>query len=128
MKKFTVITTLILIVLFALFISNCDKKVAKQTPNTTPPPAPGACDTITYTKHIAPIMASGCSNSSNSCHGSGSPFADLSNYTAVKAKAEAGRIKARAIDANPSVMPQSGKLPQAQLDLISCWLNNGYKQ
>lgn len=128
MKKFYLFGTVALIFGFALFVTNCDKKVGNTAPTNIAPPPPGACDTITYTKHIAPIMASGCGNTSNSCHGSGSSLPKLTNYAEVKLKAEEGRIKARAIDASPSAMPPAGKLPQAQLNLITCWINNGYKQ
>ncbi len=128
MKKIYLFGILVVIFSFALFFTNCDKKVGTVALTNVPPPPPGACDTITYTKHIAPIMASGCGSGSSGCHGAGSPMPKLTNYAEVKLKGETGRIKARAIDGNPSIMPAIGKLPQAQLDLITCWLNNGYKQ
>jgi hypothetical protein len=35
------------------------------------------------------------------------------------------RIKARAIDGNPSIMPPTGALPQADKDKITNWINAG---
>lgn len=110
--------------LLVFFIVSCDKKVGKNpSVVASPPPPPGACDTITYNKHIKPIMVASCEG----CHG-GSGGVNLNTYTQVKAQGELGRLKARVIDGNPSYMPTGGSLPQAQKDLIQCWLNNGYKE
>jgi len=52
----------------------------------------------------------------------------LNKFNAA-AKNENGKLKARAFDGVPSIMPLGGpKLPQNQLDLIQCWINNNYKQ
>lgn len=80
-----------------------------------------ACDTITFTKHIAPIFSAKCTV----CHQAGGQSPDLSNYSLIKTQVDGGRIKARVIDQNPSVMPQGGSLPQNELDLIKCWLDAG---
>jgi len=137
MKKTTV--TLVTIVCTLLLVSiSCVKKVGKLPPEettsgsttstTSAATTPSVnCDTITYTKHIKPIIDGNCI----SCHQTGleNGFTNLESYTLVKAKAQEGRIKARVIDGEPSYMPQDkGKLPKAQLDLISCWLNNGMKE
>jgi hypothetical protein len=86
-----------------------------------------ACDTITYTKHILPIMVNIC----YSCHGTGTSFAgtdkDWTVFANVKARADAGILRKRVIEANPSPMPPTGKLPQDQINLIDCWLQNGAK-
>jgi hypothetical protein len=113
--------------MFVLLLTNCDKQIGKVEKATTP--KPGACDTITYTKHIQPILASSCGLSSSGCHGSVGAGGDLNNYAQVKAIGESGKIKNRVIDGVPSVMPLGGpKLPQTQLDLIQCWITNNYKQ
>ncbi len=109
---------------FALF-TGCDKKIGKP-PVSTPPPA-GACDSITYTKHIKKIMDENCV----ACHGDVNPVGgfSLNSYTQVKTYADNGKIKATVFDAIPKLMPDGGPpLPQAQKDLIMCWLNNGKKQ
>jgi len=102
----------------------CVKDKGNQPIVTTPPPPPDACDTITYAKHIKPIVDMNCALSG--CHAGTTSNPLFTSYELFKDRADAGRIKARAID-GPSFMPPSGKLPQAQLDLITCWLENGKK-
>lgn len=114
-----IVTSLFTIGLFLVFfIISCDKKIGRYPVITASPPlSVSACDTITYNKHIKPIIDGECV----SCHGSsaGSGGVGLTSYGQVKAKAEEGRIKARVID-GPSFMPPQGKLPQAKIDLIQC--------
>lgn len=124
MKKNILILTLGGGILIALFITSCTKDEGKLPVAVT---AVSACDTITYTKHIKPVIDNYCI----SCHGTppnpGAPL--LTNYTEVKANA--AKIKATTLDANPTpeLMPQGGPpLSQADKNLISCWLNNGMKE
>ncbi len=103
-------------------ISSCAKDEGKIPVVTV-----SACDTITYTKHIKPIIDSSCI----SCHGTtplpGAP--PMTNYAEVKAVGDNGKFKATVFDAKPELMPQGGDpLPQAKKDLITCWLNNGKKE
>lgn len=91
----------------------------------TPSITPAACDTITYTKHIKPIIETWCI----SCHGTtpspGAPM--LVTYEQVKNNAQ--KIKNTVFDSNPESMPQGGDpLEQDLKDLITCWLNNGNKE
>ncbi|MBX3163902.1 MAG: hypothetical protein KF900_05435 [Bacteroidetes bacterium] len=107
------------------FIFNaCTKDVGKlPTASVTPT----GCDTVTYTKHIKPIIDMNCALSG--CHAGNTANPLLTSYELVKNRADAGRIKARVIDGNPSFMPQGAlPLPQTQKDLITCWLNNGMKE
>lgn len=115
MKLFPVLVSIISL---SIGIS-CTKDVG-QNPDLLPRPLEG-CDTVTFTKHILPISTNSCVT----CHSPGAQSPDLSNYALIKAQADAGRIKARVIDQMPSVMPQGGPLPNAELDLIKCWLNAG---
>lgn len=121
-KLFLASFSLITIVVFVF--TACDKKVGK-TP-VIAAPSQNECDTITYTKHIKPIIDANCV----SCHGATSPSAGLPlvDYTEVKSAADLGKIKARVVDGNPSFMPQGGQLPPGQIKLINCWLGNGKKQ
>jgi hypothetical protein len=84
-----------------------------------------ACDTVTYNKHIKPIIDANCLI----CHGTtlppGAPL--LTNYAEVQVNGD--KIKNTVFDSKPELMPQGGPpLPQAQKDLIMCWLNNGKKE
>jgi len=84
------------------------------------------CDTISYAQDIAPIVSTNCSISG--CHVLPNPQSGvlLDTYELLKAKGEAGRIKARVIEENPTRMPPAGLTPDEK-KMIECWLNNGYK-
>jgi uncharacterized membrane protein len=109
-----------------LLILSCTKDIGKPVAVATPPPPPGHCDTINYNEDIKIIIDQNCI----SCHAPGQIEASvpLTNYTQVKAQADAGRIKARVIDGNPSFMPQGSQLSADQKQLIQCWLDNGEKE
>jgi len=125
MKKNTIISLFTLTVVTGLFTSSCSKDEGK-IPQETPTVA--LCDTITYTKHIKPIVDLNCAISG--CHDGTNSRPLLSTYDQVKDRADAGRIKARAIDPTSSPMPPASQTPLTsdQKKLISCWLDNGKKQ
>ena len=89
-----------------------------------PPVIPEQCDTstVTYDNYIKNVIDTKCATSG--CH-NGSQFPDLSTYAGVKANADNGRIKARAIDNNPSAMPPGTPLPQSTKDSIQDWIDQG---
>ena len=99
--------------------SSCTKDIGPN-PDLQPKPL-GACDTITFAKHIAPIFTNQCAT----CHFTGGQYPELVDYTTIKTQVDGGRIQARVIDQLPSPMPQGGSLTQTELDLIKCWLNSG---
>jgi mono/diheme cytochrome c family protein len=78
---------------------------------------------ITYTSHVQDIMVVNCTG----CHG-GSGGVNLNTYTQVKDQADAGRILARAINGSGGTMPPSGLMPQATLDTLQLWLDQGAQQ
>lgn len=91
------------------------------TPNPTPNPSPSPSNDITYTSHVKSYIDNNCVG----CHGS-SGGVTLETYTQVKAQADAGRILARAINGSGSgPMPPSGLMPQATLDTLQMWLDQG---
>lgn len=123
MKKIFVLSFIV------LAITSCENKVGLPPVATPAPVAPGACDTITYTKHIQTILTNNCTGCHNSSLASGG--VDISTYTGAKAKALDGRMKVRAIDNSDILkgpMPQSGLISQAERDLLQCWINNGALQ
>ena len=126
-KRKLIAASSLFVSLFFLVLS-CDKKVGKLQSALVPPPVVGACDTITYIKHIKPIIDASCI----SCHGrplSGGATVFLTDYAEVKAAADNGTLKADVVDGTGISMPYgTAPLPQAQKDLVTCWLNNGRKQ
>lgn len=109
--------------LIALAVFSCTNKKGKITPSTSGPASSGinSCDTITYAKHIAPIMNSSCV----SCHSAGNPLGDLTNYSGVKLKVDGGSFKQKVLV--DKTMPKSPVAPltQKQLEMIQCWLDKG---
>lgn len=82
------------------------------------------CDKITYSKDIQPIIENNCAITG--CHvPNGSGASDYSTFDGVKSSADNGELKKRMIDGNPSFMPASGKLDEATLSKVTCWLNAG---
>jgi hypothetical protein len=81
------------------------------------------CDKVTYSKDIDPIIKSSCAITG--CHVPNGTGGDFTTYDGVKSDVESGAFKRRVVDGNPSFMPPGGKLPDADLDKINCWLNAG---
>lgn len=59
------------------------------------------------------------------CHTGGSPTGGISFSSDCNIINNKDRIKARAIDGNPSIMPPTGALPQADKDKLMAWINAG---
>lgn len=84
---------------------------------------------VTYTKDIAPIFYQYCI----SCHSPGGVESgvDYTTYNNVKLYTESGNVMDRISrqPGDPLLMPQGGpKLPQATIDKIQAWINDGYLQ
>src|SRR4051812_23294514 len=114
MKKHKLTITLFSCFVTAISIVSCVKdtgKIVAANTNVT------GCDTVTYTKHIKPIIDANCI----SCHGDVNPTGgfSLNSYAQAKLYGDNGKIKATVLDPvpTPELMPQGGpRLPQAQLD------------
>lgn len=126
-KNLVLIPTVLLITI--VFFNSCIKDVGKL-PVVTPVPV-NVCDSATYDFKIKAIVDKKC----KSCHspaGGPSGSINLTDYTQVKSAADAGRIKARVIDANPGIMPPVGDatlaLTPSEKTLIQCWLDKGSPQ
>lgn len=76
-----------------------------------------SCDTISWQKHIQPIMARSCAVSG--CH-DGISRLDWRTYSL--AKQYAAEIKAQT---RSRIMPVDSRLPQKDIDMISCWVESG---
>jgi hypothetical protein len=86
-----------------------------------------SCDKITYANNIKPIIISKCATPNCHVPGHQDPI-DLDTYAGLKTIVDNGHFKKRVMDGNPSFMPTSsagGKLDDATLSKIQCWLDNG---
>jgi cytochrome c553 len=90
------------------------------TPTTTTPTT--ETKKVTYTSDVKTIVTSNCIG----CHGAGGNSPTLSTYAQVKNAASTGKMLCT-IQANGCrTMPTSGKMPQATIDVILLWVNQGY--
>lgn len=80
---------------------------------------------VTYEQHVKPIIEANCL----SCHGSGgiSSFRPLGTYAELKDAVQNTNLLDRIQRQNgePGLMPQTGRMPQANIDLILEWNMDG---
>lgn len=72
---------------------------------------------ISYSASVAKIIETNCAVSG--CH-NGTQFPDLREFSNIQASA--GAIKAAVVSGR---MPKGGSLTQAEIDAISCWVDDG---
>lgn len=76
-----------------------------------------SCDPdISFSTTVKPILDNNCIQ----CHNGSAHPLDLSDFTVVKNNA--GRIKELT---EARIMPAQGSLTSEEIDLISCWVDNG---
>lgn len=73
--------------------------------------------------NVKAILAANCT----SCHGGASPQNGINFADDCTIVAQSARIKARAVDANPSQMPAAGPISAANKAAIVNWINAGGK-
>ena len=61
------------------------------------------------------------------CHAGPNPQGGLNFTVDCNIVLNKDRIKARAVDGNPSIMPPTGALPQSEKNKITAWINAGGK-
>ena len=115
MKK---IFLLLLIVVFASCESNTFEEISKQKTDAVKVTNP------TYENNIKPIISNNCVG----CHSVGSinQFPYLRTYNEVKDAVANGDVLCRIQGLCGNIMPQSGKMPQQNIDLIQLWKDQGY--
>lgn len=74
---------------------------------------------------IKGVVSANCALSA--CHSGSSPTGGINFTVDCNIVINRERIKARAIDGNPSIMPPTGSLSQADKDKITAWLTAGGK-
>jgi hypothetical protein len=117
----------LLIFISAISIVIIQNACKKDKAKITLPVAVGFCDTITYSKHIAPIVASSCAISG--CHKSGSTgssadaiasCADLQNeFTNKNLTYTSTSILGKSLNMSG---PSYAGLTPTQINLFVCWL------
>lgn len=125
---------LMLTILMAIFTSCSDSDTYQdiETPPTTgtpnPNPNPDPTTAVTYTKNVKSIVDANCIG----CHQSGrsAGFRPLTTYAEVKAAVEnanlLGRIQLQT--GQQGIMPQGGRMSQANIDVIVKWNTDGLKE
>ena len=99
----------------SVFIASCESNTYNEISETVTNP--------TYTKNIQPVIKSNCIN----CHAGSSQFPNLETYSEVKEATQYGDLICR-IDQSQAcgrVMPQSGPMPKATIDMILLWQQQG---
>lgn len=74
-----------------------------------------------YTANVKPVFSANCTG----CHSGGSQLPDLDSYTAVKDATLNGNVVCKISGSCGAIMPPSGALPQATINLIKTWKSNG---
>lgn len=134
MKKISLILVTLSFILFfacdANTYSDIEQPVANATPTPTPTPSPTPTPTptptpsVTYTNDIQPIIATNCT----SCHRSGFQSPSLTTYTQVKNATSSGSLICSIQAQGCKTMPPTGKMSQANINLILLWKTQGYIQ
>ncbi|MFN5170245.1 MAG: SprB repeat-containing protein [Cyclobacteriaceae bacterium] len=80
---------------------------------------------VSYTSAVRPVLQTSCGLTNSGCHSS-STGRDLNSYNSVRLRASQIKTRISLPPGNPSLMPQGGpNLPQTEIDLITCWVDDG---
>ncbi len=104
--------------------SNTDNGTGNNTDNGTNTDTGTGTAKITYTNDIQSIINANCT----SCHNSSMESPSLTTYTQVKNATSSGKLLCTIQASGCKVMPPSGKMSQANIDLILLWKSQGYLQ
>jgi len=120
------------IILVAVVLFSCDNKkgiLAPEFSGTTGTVVVPLvdCDTITYTKHIKPIVTGNCTAN---CHKPGnSQAAPQYDYETHSGLMQSGTVKLRnrviIIHDMPKFSPNPDGLPALEKKIFECWLDKG---
>ena len=110
MKKIQILA----IVISSLFITSCESTTYQDISAVVTNP--------TYTKNVEPVISTKCTG----CHSGGNEFPDLENYDQVKESSKTGKLLCKIKGECGQIMPTSGKMPQATIDMIQLWATNDY--
>lgn len=131
MKKLIALTIL-LAALTSCSDSDTYQEIETPTPGTVTPPDPGTptqpVTTTNYNTNVKSIIDANCIG----CHQSGrsAGFRPLTTFTEVKAAVEnAGLLnRIQLQNGQQGLMPQGGRMSQANIDLILKWNTDGLRE
>ena len=100
-----VIFTMLLGFLFASCLTNVDEEQEIDP-----------CTTVSFALDVKPLIDANCV----SCHGVGGQSPNLTTYNSISANA--ATVKSEVVSKE---MPIGGSLTDAEIQAISCWVDNG---
>ncbi len=107
--------TLIISCLCGLFFVSCDSNTYEEIA--------GVVENPTYNANVKGIMEDKCNSCHNPDYGQ-EPY--LQTYALVKDACENGTLLCKIDGSCGSIMPTSGKMPKARIDIIQNWALQGY--
>lgn len=112
MTKLVLFSTCVVIIA----LSSCKKNSSN---NVTP-----VCDgsSPTYDVDVETIISGRCIG----CHGSGSSNGDMSTYAKLSNYTTNGDFEKEVL--TKQSMPTSGPLPESELNMLKCWVENGFPE
>jgi hypothetical protein len=120
-KKYQLI---IIITVLVVGVAACSKPSTGNGGGTPPPPPspPPTCSSVSakFTADINPIIQNSCAIAG--CHGTGSNNGPGPLLTFDQIRNSAASIKSAVVSKN---MPRGATLSNAQIQQISCWVDNG---
>lgn len=115
-RKFQNIKNIGLVFVFSVALFSCEKNVEEEVTDPLKEAEETSCDqNISFSQNINPILVANCIE----CHG-GNQAPNLSTFSGVNANAS--RVKSAVVSRR---MPQGGSLSNAEIEQISCWVENG---
>lgn len=130
MKK-TLAFTILAAALTLTSCSDSDTYKDIETPPVTDNPTPGPetpTTAISYSKNVKAIIDANCVG----CHQSGrsAGFKPLTTYAEVKTATEGAGLlnRIQLQNGQQGIMPQAGRMSQANIDLIVKWNTDGLKE
>lgn len=105
----------LIVVLCSVFVVSCESNTYSEVSVPTNNP--------TYVANIKPIITDNCT----SCHYGSNQYPNLETYEGVRSACLVNNLVCRIEGESCGIrMPQGGKLPQPNIDLIKLWVSNGF--
>lgn len=107
---------IVVVAIFGLFLVSCE--------STTIQDVSGVVTNPTYNGNVKSVMSAKCTG----CHAGGNQYPNLETYSQVKDASMNGNLLCRLDASCGNIMPQSGRLPQATINMINSWADLNYRE